>query len=391
MNKLLRGIHTSRIPRNRSIEEWNALVRSKFGRFVRRKSILTRDREILRTELMNLQKIEGNQECVKLLHDLVGLYREGLTTDRHGALQQMIVLFPGTGAADENWLSLFMRAEWPPTASLQDVVQAQFDWLDVVLEGCHKHHFCMFYVFAIHRHNGTFPADITAHDYGALVAGLPQASSARFRFLCEDPEHHIPVNQWRNIAAHKTFAIRSSRTLDVAYGRPPNQTTVRITIASLRRILAWAIKALNTLRLATVILYLEYMKELQSAGLSEPTLRLDSLLTHLCHNLRLVGFFCVSYRMTRRDFVIDLLDVRGRPTRDAIIHASQVLDQMSIAVRSDPAVRPSPDRVEVRLVREDGRVNVQASVNISDAIAYSDGKLTMKQYVACVDFQICEG
>ena len=161
-------------------------------------------------------------------------------------------------------------------------------------------------------------------------------------------------------------------------------------MASLRRTtLDWAVKALNTLRLATVIVYMEFMADLLAEGLpADPTIRLESWLIHLFHNLSLVGFFCVSYRMIQTTFTIDLVDLQRRPVRDAIIHASQVLDQLSAAVRSDPAVRPSPERVSVRLVGEEARVHAEASVDVSNAIARSEGRLTMKKYVACVDFWI---
>ena len=367
------------------------MVREEFGPFVRRKSILSRYREVLRTELMNLRKIERTPQCMRLLLKLVRLYRRELTNDRVASLQQLIALFPGTVTADENWMSLFMRAETPPSESMYDLVHAYFDWMDVILEGCHKHHFRKFYAFALHRHSGGFPSDVTTRDYGALVAGLPQFVRSGFRYLCEDPEHGIAVSQWRNIAAHKSFAVRSSRTLDVTYGRAPSQVTVRITTASLRRTLDWSVKALNTLRLASVIVSLEFMRDLHAAGLPVPSLRLDSWLTHLLHNLRLVGFHGVAHRIDRNMFTIDLVDAQNRPVRDAIIHASRVLDQMSVALHSDPAACPRPKRACVRLVDVIGAVVASASVETANALAHSEGKLPLEEYVACVDFVITNG
>lgn len=363
-------------------------MRREFGPFVRRKSVLHRYREFLRTELINLRKLERNPECRMLLQRLVRLYRHELYADRTASLQQLTGLFSGTVTADENWMSLFIRAEHPPSEALQDQVQAQFDWLDVVLEGCHKYHLRILYAFSLHQHNGSFPADVASMDYGALVAGLPQWARFRFRYLCEDPEHSIPVSQWRNIAAHKTFAIRSSRTLEVTYGRGANKRTQGMTTASLRRVFDWSINALNTLRLATVIVYLEYMNELHDAGLKDATIRLDSWLTTLFHNLRLVGFQGVSHSARARLLTIELLDTQSRPVRDAIIHASQVLDQMSVAVDSDPAIRPRPERASVRLLNAEGNVVAEASVRVTDAIRHSEGRSTLQQYIDTIDFMI---
>ncbi len=388
MSKLLRGILSAPVERNPDVDNWNAAVQREFGPFIRRKSILHKYRELLRTELINLRKLERAPQCKRLLLRLVRLYRQELNTDRIASLQQLIDLFPGTGTADENWMSLFVRAEHPPSESLQDQVQAQFDWLDVILEGCHKYHLRILYAFSLHQHNGNFPADVASMDYGALVAGMPKWARSRFGYLCGDPEHAIPVNQWRNIAAHKTFAICSSRTLDVTYGRGANRRTQRMTTASLRRVLNWSNSALNTLRLATVIVYLEYMNELHDAGLKESTLRLDSWLTGLFHNLRLVGFQGVSYNVTAKFLTIALFDTQNRPERDAIIHASQVLDQMSVAVDSDPAIRPRPEQACVRLLDHEGNVVAGASVSVSDAIAHSEGKSTLQQYVDSIDFMV---
>lgn len=388
MSKLLYGTLSAPVERNPDVANWNAAVRHEFGPFVRRKSILLKHREILRTELVNLRKLASSPQSRTLILQLVRLYRRELTNDRENALQQLISLFPGTGTADENWMSLFMRAERLPAASLQDQVQAQFDWLDVVLEGCHKYHLRLLYAFAHHQHSGNFPVDVVTMDYGALVGGLPQLARSSFRYLCEDPEHGISVNQWRNIAAHKTFVIRSSRTLDVTYGRGARQTTKRLTTASLRRAFDWSINALNVLRLATVIVYLEYMEDLRDAGLKEPTIRVDSWLTHLFHNLRLVGFQAVSHSLNAKFFTIDLFDAQSRPVRDAIIHASQVLDQLSVAVDCDPSIRPRPERACVRLLSAEGSVAAGASVRTIDAITHSEGKSTMKQYIDSIDFMI---
>jgi hypothetical protein len=386
MSKLLQGIQATRIAPKPDVSDWSAAVRREFGPFIRRKSILSKYPEILRTELVNLRKIAGCPECMRQLRRLVRLYRRELTGHHASAIQQLIALFPGTIAADGNWMSLFMRGEESPFDSVHDEVYEQFDRLDSILEGCHKHHFRVLYSFAVHRTSSTFPADVAARDYGALVATLPQWARAGFRYLCEDPEHSIAVNQWRNVAAHKSFTIRSCRTLDVTYGRPPNQRTKRITTASLRRALDWSMKALNTLRLASVIVYLEYMGDLHATGLPECRLRLDSWLVHIFQNLRLVGFHGVAHDLNRNVFTVDLFDAKGRPVRDAAIHASQILDQMSVAVDSDPSVGRRPTRVRVRLVNGEGAVVATASVKTANALAHSEGKLTLQQYVDSVDF-----
>ena len=74
------------------------------------------------------------------------------------------------------------------------------------------------------------------------------------------------------------------------------------------------------------------------------------------------GFQGLYNSVTAKFLTIDLLDTQNRPVRDAIIHASQALEQMSVALDSDPAIRPRPEGARVRLLDHAGNVVAGASV-----------------------------
>jgi hypothetical protein len=113
-------------------------------------------------------------------------------------------------------------------------------------------------------------------------------------------------------------------------------THKRITPAELKRVVQWAASSHLTVRMANVIIYLEYLKEIQALGLPGLRIRFESAMVGVCHNLNIVGFKCGSYGGERDVFRLKLQDRLDRPVRNAIIHASQALDQISCALEDDP-------------------------------------------------------
>ena len=67
MKKLIDGINKGHVPKDYTVEDWNGAIRIFFGPYFRRKSLLTSQRELLRTELVNLAKIQPYREYTELL------------------------------------------------------------------------------------------------------------------------------------------------------------------------------------------------------------------------------------------------------------------------------------------------------------------------------------
>lgn len=335
-----------------------------------------------------MAKILPYREHTDLLKLLLRTYRSAIRADRNGSYRFLCLLFPDTVSADEKWMNLVMtHTTLPANAPLTDRIYQNFDLLDAVLEGSYKLHLRLLYGFSLKHAGSPFPSNVRGLDFGQLITNLPRSIAAQVQILLEDPEHHIKANQWRNIAAHKTFAMKSSRTFEMEYGKL-NPRFKRTTLASLLRTVNWAALALSTLRLATVIIYLEYMKELKAAGLKDAPLRLESWITGLCQNLGTVGFRCVSYKEHQRQFTLYLKDDLRRPVRDAVVHASQILDQLSLGLDSSLSHRVKINRAGVALVDEQDRIQATASVDIRVALASLNRKIKRKKYVGLIDFAI---
>ena len=378
MEKLIHGIgHTPAL--GRTVEERNSAVKQLFGPYVRRKSILRRDRESFRTELVNLAEIEAVPDYSDLLRRILRKYRSIIRADHDAALEFLVRCFESTSRADEHWMSLFMTLH--PIAQnsrLYDQVFQKFAILESILEGCYKLQLRVVFGFAARDRTGQFPSDVVGRDFGNLLSFIAEAYSSRAHLLIEDPEYGIPVNQWRNIAAHKTFTITSGDAIEIRYGRSTPRSEY-IDVITLDQIINWAKRCLATARMANVIIFLEYMTELRTIGLPTVPLRLESYLVTLCHNLAIVGLECTGYTEERDVFVLSLRDRLGRTFRDAIIHASQVLDQISAALEDDPTTRHRFQSSVVRLLDGQGKCVASALIKVDDTIASVEGKLSLKE------------
>lgn len=332
-----------------STKDWNDAVLLYFSPFLRRKYIIKQHTEIFRSELVNLAIIQNNNH-LDLLSKLIKINRSIIYKNPISAFNFLIECFEGTVKADENFMNIYLTQSKPSNKiPLQDRIIKLFDLLDSTLEGSYKLQLRIIFGFAMKKSTGSFPTNISNHDFGALTSYIKDTYSNISEELTKDKEHNINVNQWRNIAAHKTYTVKSSRTIEIKYGRNPGRTK-RISYASLNRILSWAVKCNYSSRMANLLIYLEFMPELKKAGLPNLHLRLDSAMVNYIHNMNIVGFKCIEYGTEKGNFVVTIQDLQQRNPKDAIIHASQTLDILSLNIELDPTIHNRNKYVLIRLV-----------------------------------------
>jgi len=371
-----------------TIDDWSAAVTKYFCPYVRRTSILHSQRHLLRSELINLARILPHPQYVDLLAWLSKTYHSAIRKDRSGAFAYLVDRFEDTGAVDARWMSLYATHKpLPKGTALEDRAFRIFDGLDAILEGCFKPHLRLAYGFAVRETSGLFPSQVQAMDFGNLVSEWPKPLVAPAEVMLRDPEYGISTSQWRNIAAHKNFAMKSSRTFEVEYGNSKNRKSRRITFAGLNRVLKWAMLVQCSVRLSNTLLYLEYMRDLHDIGLPDPPFRFDGWMIALSHNYSLVGFKCLEYYKSGSNLTLKLQDRMSRQLMESIIHASQILVNLSLAVKSDLSYRKTIHRLTVAIVDEVDTVLASASVDVEKAFAFADRRIAQKTYVRLVDFQ----
>jgi hypothetical protein len=130
------------------------------------------------------------------------------------------------------------------------------------------------------------------------------------------------------------------------------------------------------------------MPELHALGLPSIESRLSSTLLNIIHGLSTVGFEAAGWQSVKRDGILSVKDRLGRPPRDALIHASQMLDQLSVGILLDPSTKNRFDRAGISLVLEDGSCFGTALVPVQIADAFTRSKVNLKEYMENIQWVV---
>lgn len=299
----------------------------------------------------------------------------------------MAKAFSNIERADAAWMSLFQtRALTDENCSLYDSVYQTFSDIDAILEGCYKPLFQILYSVVVKSESGGYPSDKKRIDFGEMRSKFPLKFQTAAKLYLEDPKINLPINQWRNIAAHKMFTVKSKSEIELKYGIKLPYKIKILHPDILREILFWVINDYITLRMANLIICFEYMADFQPLLPEKPNIRLDQWLTGLCHNLAIVGFPCIATEESNETYILIVQNHYKKPTRDAIIQASQALDQLSTALTADLLIKGTYKYAAIKLLDSEGNYLAKAAVKLSDAISLTKGELKLKDYIERVDF-----
>jgi hypothetical protein len=389
VQKLLTGVDRFGGIPGYSVDDWNSAVISMFSPYVRRKSVLRSQRELFRAELINLAQVQIAPNGPALLTALVRTYRRAIYADRDASLRFLVDRFLDVGRSGQNWITLAVTHE--PLSrdyGLIERVAQKFATLDTILEGCYKPHAVIASGFGEWKRRRSIPADIGTHDFGNLLTLLVPAYGRKAEGLTRDPFYSVEFNQWRNIAAHKSFRVVTRSSIEVMYGR--RRHVKRITYAALNRLLRSAVGALSIVRMASTLIYLEFMPELGAIGLPRATISLEAQMVRLCHNLFVVGFRCLRYVGEGKSFVLELEDRHDREPLESVIHASQVLDQLGMALEFDSTRSSRYTTVAVRVLDRAGGYAGGASIGLDDVIAATKRTISEKERLTRTTFDFAD-
>lgn len=389
VEKLLTGVDCFGGIPGYSVDDWNLAVASAFNPYVRRKSVLRSQRQLLRSELINLAKVQVAPDGPALLSTLVRAYRRAIYADRDASLSFLADRFVDMGRSDQNWITLAVTHE--PLSSTYGLIERtaqKFAILDTVLEGCYKPHAVIAAGFGEWKRRKSIPADIGTRDFGSILLPLLPAYGRRAERLVRDSFYGIEFNQWRNIAAHKAFRVVTRSSIELTYGR--RRQVKRITYAALERVLRNAVEVLCIVRLASTLIYIEFMPDLCTIGLPRPAIPLESQMVGLCHNLFVVGFRCLHYGGKGKSFVLELEDRLDREPLESVIHASQILDQLGVALEFDPTRSSRYKTVAVKIFDRTGVYAGGASIDLDDILTAAKQPLSQKERLARTTFDFAD-
>lgn len=368
-------------------EEWKLAAQVAFEPYFRRKTQLIKNLDSFMIELRNLARFMTDPEYLELMKWCLALHRRVLRVDRSGAYREMNNLFSNTMKSDESWLNMFqMTTPLPPNAAPRDRAFQLFHTIDGVGEGCFKPQLQIIYAFAYREGKGVWPKDVREQDFGALVGGFPITKESPPSIFLRDPEVEIPVNQWRNISAHKSFSLVAPKTILITYGKGPKTKEKKIGIHRLGRVSSWLIKVHSAVRLANTITFLEHMREITSVKQPNTERSLSSSLINISHGLTTVGFESIDWKVKSREGILTVVDKLNRDPREALIHSSQQLVELSVGVLQDVATSSRVSKVSIQLKQPDGSLFGKARVSVNDADAFSLRKLSLNEYIDCVEW-----
>jgi hypothetical protein len=370
-----------------SVEDWNALIKLKLGKYFTEDTAFDENKEILRTEIINYIKFCTKTEYFKLFEWTFDLYKECIDSDRQRTIKILADSFYDVSSTDMKWMTNILTQPDTTSFSERDKINYYFKVIDETLEGAFKPRFKLLDKLTNLKFNCTV-IDNSSFDFGKLIKDFPLQVKNDVSLFLEDPVFSISTNQWRNIAAHKSFKINKDHIV-VEYGRGTIQTRT-ISYNDFYKILHWTQNIYRVIRLGQVLFDLNYIKEIvtELGGTGNINIRFESSLVHLVNNVQIVGFKFVSTEELNGVFCLNLKPKIDSDLKSSLIHASQFLDQLSCAIFNDIFIRDQFQATKVSLVDDELKSLASASVSIEVALKRAESKITLDEYFKNVDFKL---
>jgi len=370
-----------------SVEDWNSLIKKKLGKYFKNETVLEENKEILRTEIINFIRVSAKPEYFKLFEWTYSLIRDCLRDDKQKTINILAGSFYDTSNTDMIWMTNALIQPDPSEFSERDKISYHFNVMDLILEGVFKPRFILIDKLAKFKlQRGII--DNSNIDFGKLVKDFPNEFVADASLLLKDPIYSLSTNQWRNIAAHKSFNI-NKHDITVEYGKSNIQSRT-IPFEDFYKIFYWTQDMYRAIRLAQVLTDLNYVKEIvtEIGGTENLTVRFESSLFHIIHNMQIVGFEFVSTEEQADTFCLTVKSKKNHDLRSSIIHASQCLDQLSCAIYDDKFVKDNFQKTKVCVIDESLNKIACATVTIEVALKNALSKINEEEYIDNIEFEV---
>lgn len=369
-----------------SIEDWNNLLKIKFGKYFSDEAF-EKNKESLRTEIINYLKFCTKPDYLKLFEWTSDIYKDCLNTDSQKIIKVLADSFDDTSNTDTKWMTNVLTQPDHKNFSERDKISYYFKIIDETLEGVFKPRFKLLDKLVNFKLNHSIP-DNSKSDFGKLIKDFPLQLKSDAKLFLEDPIFSISTNQWRNIAAHKSFIINKNDIV-VEYGRNNIQTLV-MSYDNFYKILEWTQGIYRVIRLGQVLTYLRHIEEivLELGGTENINIRYESSLLHIIHNMQTVGFEYVSKEEQGDTFTLNVKGKINHDVKSSLIHASQCLDQLSCAIYDDKFVRENFKKTKICIVDNDLNTLASATIYIQEALKKTNGELALDEYLNKMTFEI---
>lgn len=368
-----------------TIDDYNQTTRDVFFNYFQNEKIYLQSKELLRAELVNyVNYILHKDKFEKLFASILKVFQEAIHKNYSQVIKELAKDLAKINETDELYMSYYINQPKDISSfAPRDFATYYFKTIDDLLEGCFKPRLEVFYKVYKFNLDDSFP-DTSNKTFGDIVNLIKD-----FDDLTKDPQFNISISQWRNISAHKDFKI-SKDSINVEYGKKENKKSQSLTHQQLRELTFWTNTVYGVLRLAEVIVYLNYSEEIIETDEYKDTqinLRSESFLLHIIHNLQTVGFKFHSFNEIENIFELNLYIKANKNVRESIIHATQAFVQIAMALNEDEFQKGKFEFIQINILDHSEKVLSSAKIDIQFPIKYLYGQINIEDFSKKIEFR----
>jgi len=368
-----------------SVEDWNNLIKLRLRKYFINDTIFEKNKEVLRTELINYIGLSITPRYFKMFEWSFKLYSDCIKLDKEKTIKLFADAFLEISNTDSRWTTMVLTQPDHTEFSERDKISYYFKIIDETLESVFKPRLKLLSKL-IKLKLGHKLVDDSNFNFGRIINEFPNEFESETNLFIKDPIFSIAINQWRNIASHKSFQIKKEE-IEVKFGKDNSQSKT-ILYNEFYNIISWIQDIYYALRLSQVFTVLNYTQEIvkELGGTEKIKVRFESALIHIVHNMQIVGFEFVSTEELTDTFC---LNVKGKVNSDlqsSLIHASQCLDKLSCAVYDDEFTRDNFKKTRVSIMKDRSIKLASATIPIEIALKKAESKISLEEYLENMEF-----
>lgn len=371
---------------NLTIDDYNQITKEVFFKYFKDESTFIKNKELLRTELVNYIKyIAKNEKFEKLFENILKVFNDAILKDKNKVIQELALNLLTITKTDSLYLAYYIRQPKDISSySQRELAEYYFDMIGYTLESCYKPRIELFYKIYKFNQNGIFE-NLTSKTFGDILNLINN-----FDELTKDAIFNIVFSQWRNIADHKDFDITKDN-IQVRYGKGNNRKTEIMSHIQLKEIAFYTNQVYSILRLAEVLIYLNYTDEIMASDKTKNIkfdIRSEASLLHIVHNLQTVGFKFHSFNDESNIFILNLYIKSNNHIQESIIHASQLFTKIAMAIDNDDFQKDRFNKLKINILDRNDFIVANAITDLQSCIDFSFSKIDMNQLIENIRFQI---
>ncbi|OCL90296.1 hypothetical protein [Arcobacter porcinus] len=371
---------------NLTIDDYNQVIKEVFFKYFKDELTFIKNKELLRTELVNYIKyIAKNEKFEKLFENILKVFNDAILKDKNKVIQELATNLLTITKTDSLYLAYYIRQPKDISSySQRELSEYYFDVIGYTLESCYKPRIELFYKIYKFNQNGIFE-NLTSKTFGDILNSINN-----FDELTKDAIFNIVFSQWRNIADHKDFDITKDN-IQVRYGKGNNRKSKSLSHTQLKEIAFSINQVYSILRLAEVLIYLNYTDEIMASDKTKNIkfdIRSEASLLHIVHNLQTVGFKFHSFNDESNIFILNLYIKSNNDIQESIIHASQLFTKIAMAIDNDDFQKDRFNKLKINILDRNDFIVANAITDFQSCIDFSFSKIDMYQLIDNIKFKI---